>query len=308
MPNFSKQNKTSSPGQLLRQAVADESPLQVVGATCAQHALLAQRAGFRAVYLSGGGVAAGSLGMPDLGINTLDDVLTDVRRITDVCPLPLLVDVDTGFGPSAFNIARTVQSLVKFGAAGMHIEDQVGAKRCGHRPGKEIVGTAEMVDRIKAAVDARTDTSFVVMARTDALAVAGLDAAIERAVACVEAGADMIFPEAITELAMYRRFADAVKVPVLANITEFGATPLFTTAELRSAGVSLALYPLSAFRAMNKAAENVYGAIRRDGTQQAVLSHMQTRAELYDVIGYHAYEKRLDALFQHAKAGSSDVD
>ncbi|SCC92515.1 methylisocitrate lyase [Thiomonas sp. X19] len=301
MPSLSSNHKTTSPGQRLRQAVGEESPLQVVGATCAQHALLAQRAGFRAIYLSGGGVAAGSLGMPDLGINTLDDVLTDVRRITDVCALPLLVDVDTGFGPSAFNIARTVRSLIKFGAAGMHIEDQVGAKRCGHRPGKEIVSTSEMADRVKAAVDARTDDAFVVMARTDALAVAGLDAAIERAVACVEAGADMIFPEAMTELAMYRRFADAVKVPVLANITEFGATPLFTTGELRSAGVSLALYPLSAFRAMNKAAETVYGAIRRDGTQRAVVSQMQTRAELYDVIGYHAYEHRLDALFQQSK-------
>ena len=302
MPSLSSNHKTTSPGQRLRQAVGEESPLQVVGATCAQHALLAQRAGFRAIYLSGGGVAAGSLGMPDLGINTLDDVLTDVRRITDVCNLPLLVDVDTGFGPSAFNIARTVQSLIKFGAAGMHIEDQVGAKRCGHRPGKEIVSISEMADRVKAAVDARTDEAFVVMARTDALAVAGLDAAIERAVACVEAGADMIFPEAMTELAQYRRFADAVKVPVLANITEFGATPLFTTEALRSAGVSLALYPLSAFRAMNKAAETVYGAIRRDGTQQAVVNQMQTRAELYDVIGYHAYEHRLDALFQQAKS------
>lgn len=292
-----------SPGQRLRDAQREEQPLQVVGATCAQHALLAQRAGFRAIYLSGGGVAAGSLGMPDLGLNTLDDVLTDVRRITDVCDVPLLVDVDTGFGPSAFNIARTVRSLVKFGAAGMHIEDQVGAKRCGHRPNKEIVGTAEMVDRVKAAVDARTDEAFVVMARTDALAVEGLEAAIARAVACVEAGADMIFPEAITDLSMYRKFADAVKVPVLANITEFGATPLFTTDELRGAGVGLALYPLSAFRAMNKAAENVYAAIRRDGTQQSVVQTMQTRAELYDVIGYHDYEQRLDALFKQGKAG-----
>ncbi|NNM63361.1 MAG: methylisocitrate lyase [Burkholderiales bacterium] len=302
MPSLSSNPKTTSPGQRLRQAVGKECPLQVVGATCAQHALLAKRAGFHAIYLSGGGVAAGSLGMPDLGINTLDDVLIDVRRITDVCDLPLLVDVDTGFGPSAFNIARTVQSLIKFGAAGMHIEDQVGAKRCGHRPGKEIVSISEMADRVKAAVDARTDEAFVVMARTDALAVDGLDAAIERAVACVEAGADMIFPEAMTELVQYRRFADAVKVPVLANITEFGATPLFTTDALRSAGVSLALYPLSAFRAMNKAAETVYGAIRRDGTQQAVVNQMQTRAELYEVIGYHAYEHRLDALFQQAKS------
>ena len=292
----------TTPGKRLRDAQRQEQPLQVVGATCAQHALLAQRAGFRAIYLSGGGVAAGSLGMPDLGINTLDDVLTDVRRITDVCELPLLVDVDTGFGPSAFNIARTVKSLVKFGAAGMHIEDQVGAKRCGHRPGKEIVGTAEMVDRVKAAVDARADDSFVIMARTDALAVQGLDAAIERAMACVEAGADMIFPEAITELSMYRRIADVVKVPILANITEFGSTPLLTVDELRSAGVGLALYPLSAFRAMNKAAETVYGAIRKDGTQKNVIGLMQTRAELYDVIGYHDYERRLDALFQQGKA------
>ncbi len=292
----------TTPGKRLRDAQRQEQPLQVVGATCAQHALLAQRAGFRAIYLSGGGVAAGSLGMPDLGINTLDDVLTDVRRITDVCELPLLVDVDTGFGPSAFNIARTVKSLVKFGAAGMHIEDQVGAKRCGHRPGKEIVGTAEMVDRVKAAVDARADDSFVIMARTDALAVQGLDAAIERAMACVEAGADMIFPEAITDLSMYRRIADVVKVPILANITEFGSTPLLTVDELRSAGVGLALYPLSAFRAMNKAAETVYGAIRKDGTQKNVIGLMQTRAELYDVIGYHDYERRLDALFQQGKA------
>lgn len=289
-------------GQRFREAQRQERPLQVVGAINAQHALLAKRAGFRAIYLSGGGVAAGSLGMPDLGINTLDDVLTDVRRITDVCDLPLLVDADTGLGPSAFNIARTVKSLIKFGAAAMHIEDQVGAKRCGHRPGKEIVSTAEMVDRIKAAVDARTDAGFVVMARTDALAVEGLEAAIERAVACVEAGADMIFPEAMTELAMYRRFADAVKVPVLANITEFGATPLFTTDELQSAGVGLALYPLSAFRAMNRAAETVYGAIRKDGTQKNVINTMQTRAELYDVIGYHDYERRLDALFEQERA------
>nr|WP_288120366.1 methylisocitrate lyase [Thiomonas sp.] len=289
-------------GQRFREAQQQERPLQVAGAINAQHALLAKRAGFRAIYLSGGGVAAGSLGMPDLGINTLDDVLTDVRRITDVCDLPLLVDADTGLGPSAFNIARTVKSLIKFGAAAMHIEDQVGAKRCGHRPGKEIVSTAEMVDRIKAAVDARTDAGFVVMARTDALAVEGLEAAIERAVACVEAGADMIFPEAMTELTMYRRFADAVKVPVLANITEFGATPLFTTHELQSAGVGLALYPLSAFRAMNKAAETVYGAIRKEGTQKGVIDIMQTRAELYDVIGYHDYERRLDALFAQERA------
>ena len=271
--------------------------MQVPGAICAYHAILAENSGFKAVYLSGGGVAAGSLGVPDLGISTLDDVLTDVRRITDVCSLPLLVDVDTGFGASAFNVARTVKSLIKFGAAAMHIEDQVGAKRCGHRPNKELVTTQEMVDRIKAAVDARTDRDFVVMARTDALAVEGIDAAIDRARACAEAGADMIFPEAMTELAMYRRFVDAVKVPVLANITEFGATPLFTIDELRSAGVAIALYPLSAFRAMNKAALNVYRTLRREGTQRAAVESMQTRAELYEFLGYHAYEAKLDALF-----------
>lgn len=290
-----------SAGAAFRQSVNEESPLQVVGAINANHALLAKRAGFKAIYLSGGGVAAGSLGLPDLGISNLDDVLTDVRRITDVCDLPLLVDVDTGFGSSAFNVARTVKSMIKFGAAAMHIEDQVGAKRCGHRPGKEIVSKQEMVDRIKAAVDARTDENFVIMARTDALAVEGLDAAIERALACVEAGADMIFPEAMTELAMYKQFANAVKVPVLANITEFGSTPLFTTDELKSADVSLVLYPLSAFRAMNKAAENVYTAIRRDGTQQNVVDTMQTRAELYERINYHAFEQHLDALFAQQK-------
>ncbi|HEX4872324.1 MAG TPA: methylisocitrate lyase [Nevskiaceae bacterium] len=294
-------SSSSSPGRAFRDAVASERPLQVPGAINANHALLAQRAGFKAIYLSGGGVAAGSLGLPDLGISGLEDVLIDVRRITDVCSLPLLVDVDTGFGPSAFNVARTVRSLIKAGAAAMHIEDQVGAKRCGHRPGKEIVSQAEMVDRIKAAVDARSDAQFVIMARTDALAVEGLERAIERAVACVEAGADMIFPEAMTSLAMYRQFADAVKVPVLANITEFGSTPLFTVEELREAGAGLVLYPLSAFRAMNKAAETVYGTIRRDGTQQAVVPTMQTRMELYDVIGYHAYERKLDALFAAAK-------
>ncbi|MGC8806369.1 MAG: methylisocitrate lyase [Thiomonas sp.] len=286
-----------SAGERFRLALSQESPLQIVGAINANHALLAQHAGFRAIYLSGGGVAAGSLGLPDLGINTLDDVLTDVRRITDVCDLPLLVDVDTGFGPSAFNIARTVKSLIKFGAAAMHIEDQVGAKRCGHRPGKEIVSSAEMVDRIKAAVDARTDPSFFIIARTDAIAVEGLDAAIDRARACAEAGADAIFAEAALDLDTYRRFGAAVGVPLLANITEFGATPLFTVDELRSAGVAMALYPLSAFRAMNKAAQTVYQTIRRDGTQQAVLPLMQTRAELYESIGYHAYEQRLDALF-----------
>jgi methylisocitrate lyase len=291
----------ATPGRRFRQALAEEHPLQVPGAINANHALLAQRAGFRAIYLSGGGVAAGSLGLPDLGITGLEDVLIDVRRITDVCELPLLVDVDTGFGPSAFNVARTVKSLIKAGAAALHIEDQVGAKRCGHRPNKEIVSRGEMVDRIKSAVDARSDPDFVIMARTDALAVEGLDQAIERAVACVEAGADMIFPEAITSLRMYEQFAAAVKVPVLANITEFGATPLFTVDELRGAGVSLVLYPLSAFRAMNKAAENVYAALRRDGTQQAVVDSMQTRMELYDAIGYHAYEQKLDALFAQKK-------
>ncbi len=290
-----------SPGARFRRAFAEEKPLQVVGAINANHALLAKRAGFKAIYLSGGGVAAGSLGLPDLGISTLDDVLTDVRRITDVCDLPLLVDVDTGFGPSAFNVGRTVKSLIKFGAGALHIEDQVGAKRCGHRPNKEIVSKEEMVDRIKAAVDARTDENFVIMARTDALAVEGLDKAIERAVACVEAGADMIFPEAMTELAMYKKFAAAVKVPVLANITEFGSTPLFTTEELRGADVGLVLYPLSAFRAMNKAADNVYKALRRDGTQKNVVDTMQTRMELYDVISYHAYEQKLDGLFASAK-------
>ncbi|HET7032023.1 MAG TPA: methylisocitrate lyase [Casimicrobiaceae bacterium] len=287
----------ASAGARFRAALAAEKPLQVPGAICAYHALLAERSGFKALYLSGGGVAAGSLAMPDLGISNLDDVLTDVRRITDVSALPLLVDVDTGFGASAFNIARTVRSLIKFGAAAMHLEDQVGAKRCGHRPGKELVSMNEMVDRVKAAVDARTDRDFVIMARTDALAVEGLTSAIERARAYVEAGADMIFPEAITELAMYKRFAEEVGVPVLANITEFGQTPLFTVSELASADVAIALYPLSAFRAMNKAALNVYQTLRRDGTQKAVVDTMQTRAELYDYLGYHAYEQKLDALY-----------
>ncbi|MCT8164291.1 MULTISPECIES: methylisocitrate lyase [unclassified Pseudomonas] len=291
----------STPGQRFRDAVAAEHPLQVVGTINANHALLAKRAGFKAIYLSGGGVAAGSLGLPDLGITGLDDVLTDVRRITDVCDLPLLVDVDTGFGASAFNVARTVKSMIKFGAAAIHIEDQVGAKRCGHRPNKEIVTQQEMVDRIKAAVDARSDDSFVIMARTDALAVEGLNAALDRAAACIEAGADMIFPEAITELSMYKTFAERVGAPILANITEFGATPLYTTEELASADVSLALYPLSAFRAMNKAAENVYTALRRDGTQKNVIDTMQTRMELYDAIGYHAFEQSLDALFAQKK-------
>jgi methylisocitrate lyase len=292
---------SASAGARFRAALAAERPLQVPGAICAYHAILAQRSGFRAIYLSGGGVAAGSLGLPDLGISNLDDVLTDVRRITDACTLPLLVDVDTGFGASAFNIARTVKSLIKFGAGAMHIEDQVGAKRCGHRPGKELVSQQEMVDRIKAAVDARTDPQFVIMARTDALAVEGLDAAIERAAACVAAGADMIFPEAITELAMYRKFADAVKVPILANLTEFGRTPLFTVDEIASAGVAIALYPLSAFRAMNQAALNVYRTLRRDGTQKSAVPTMQTRDDLYDYLGYHDYEQKLDRLFAQRK-------
>src|SRR5437588_1609838 len=287
----------SSPGAKFRAALAAEKPLQVPGAICAYHAILAEKSGYLAIYLSGGGVAAGSLGVPDLGISGLDDVLTDLRLITDASPLPLLVDVDTGFGASAFNIARTVKSLIKFDAAAMHIEDQVGAKRCGHRPNKELVTKDEMVDRIKAAVDARTDPDFVIMARADALSVEGLDAAIDRASAYVEAGADMIFPEAMTELSMYSRFVDATKVPVLANITEFGSTPLFTVDELKSAGVAIALYPLSAFRAMNKAALEVYTSLRRTGTQQSVLDTMQTRAELYDYLGYHAYEAKLDALF-----------
>ncbi|MGP2664729.1 methylisocitrate lyase [Serratia nevei] len=286
-----------SPGLAFRQALSKEKPLQIAGAINANHALLAQRAGFQAIYLSGGGVAAGSLGLPDLGISTLDDVLTDIRRITDVCPLPLLVDVDSGFGASAFNVARTVRSVSKAGAAALHIEDQVGAKRCGHRPNKVIVSTEEMVDRIKAAVDARSDPDFVIMARTDALAVEGLEAAIERAQAYVAAGADMLFPEAITELSMYRRFAEATQVPILANITEFGATPLFTTDELRSAQVDMALYPLSAFRAMNRAAERVYRALREEGTQKSVIDTMQTRNELYESINYYLFEEKLDALF-----------
>ena len=292
----------SSAGASFRAALAAERPLQVPGAICAYHAILAERSGFKAIYLSGGGVAAGSLGLPDLGISNLDDVLTDVRRITDVSALPLLVDVDTGFGASAFNIARTVKSLIKFGAGAMHIEDQVGAKRCGHRPGKAIVSADEMVDRVKAAVDARVDASFGIMARTDALAVEGLQSALDRAQACVAAGADMVFPEAITDLPMYRAFVDAVRVPVLANITEFGATPLFTVDELRSAGIAIALYPLSAFRAMNQAALNVYRHLRADGTQRVVVDTMQTRAELYEYLGYHAYEHKLDELFA-AKAG-----
>jgi methylisocitrate lyase len=286
-----------SAGKKFREALRQEKPLQIVGTINAHHALMAQRVGYRAIYLSGGGVAAGSLGMPDLGISNLDDVLIDIRRITDVCDLPLLVDVDTGFGASAFNVARTTRSLIKAGAAAMHMEDQVGAKRCGHRPGKELVTTEEMADRIKSAVDARTDPGFVIMARTDALANEGLDAAIARAVAYVKAGADMIFPEAITDLPMYRKFADAVKVPILANITEFGKSPLFTVDELRSANVAMVLYPLTAFRAMNKAALKVYENLRKTGSQKNSIGEMQTREELYDIINYHSYEKKLDELF-----------
>lgn len=291
----------TTPGARFRAALKAEAPLQVIGAINANHALLAKRAGYRAIYLSGGGVAAGSLGLPDLGINTLDDVLIDVRRITDVCDLPLLVDIDTGFGPSAFNIARTVKSLIKAGAAACHIEDQVGAKRCGHRPGKEIVTTDEMVDRVKAAADAKTDKDFFLIARTDAIQVHGVDAAIERAIACVEAGADGIFAEAAYDLDTYSRFVKAVKVPVLANITEFGKTPLFSVEDLRPTGVGMVLYPLSAFRAMNKAAEAVYTAIRRDGHQRNVVDLMQTRDELYDRIDYHSFEQHLDALFAAKK-------
>ena len=291
-----------SAGKRFREALSQEKPLQIVGTINANHALMAKRVGYRAVYLSGGGVAAGSLGMPDLGISNLDDVLTDIRRITDVCDLPLLVDVDTGFGASAFNVSRTTRSLIKFGAAAMHIEDQVGAKRCGHRPGKELVSREEMADRIKAAVDARTDAGFVIMARTDALANEGLDKALERARAYVEAGADMIFPEAITDLPMYRRFAEAVKVPILANITEFGKSPLFSVDELRAAGVGMVLYPLSAFRAMNKAALRVYQEIKQQGTQKGVLADMQTREELYEIINYHSYEKKLDELFSRGRS------
>jgi methylisocitrate lyase len=286
----------TSAGAAFRQALAQESPLQIVGTINANHALLAKRAGYRAIYLSGGGVAAGSMGIPDLGIATLDDVLTDVRRITNVCDTPLLVDADTGFGASAFNIARTVKDLIKAGAAAMHIEDQVGAKRCGHRPNKEVVSTAEMVDRIKAAVDARTDENFAIMARTDAIAIEGIDAAIERVHAYIEAGADLVFPEAIRTLEDYKKFSGAVAKPILANITEFGMTPLFNRDELAAHGVGMILYPLSAFRAMNKAAENVYEAIRRDGTQSGVIDTMQTREELYERIDYYKYEQALDNL------------
>jgi methylisocitrate lyase len=286
-----------TPGRRFREALKEEKPLQVIGTICAYHALMAKRVGYRAIYLSGGGVAAGSLGVPDLGISNLDDVLIDIRRITDVCDLPLLVDVDTGFGASAFNVARTTRAIAKAGAAAMHIEDQVGAKRCGHRPGKELVSREEMCDRVKAAVDARGDDSFVIMARTDALAGEGLESALERAKAYVDAGADMLFPEAIPSIEMYRRFADAVKVPILANITEFGKTPLFTVDELRSADIAIALYPLSAFRAMNKAALAVYETLRKTRTQKDMLPQMQTRDELYEFLDYHSYEQKLDELF-----------
>jgi methylisocitrate lyase len=290
-----------NPGAKFRQALKHEKPLQVVGAINAYHAILARASGYRAIYISGGGVAAGSLGVPDLGISNLDDVLTDVRRITDACDLPLMVDVDTGFGASAFNVARTVKSMIKFGAAAMHIEDQVGAKRCGHRPGKELVSKEEMADRIKAAVDAKTDPDFFVIARTDALASEGFDRMLERARACVEAGADGLFPEAITDLEMYAKVCKAVKVPVLANITEFGKTPLFELEELRGAGIAIALYPLSAFRAANLAALRVYEDLRAHGTQQASVPAMQTREDLYKYLGYHDYERKLDALFAKGK-------
>ena len=292
----------TSAGEKFRTALKSESPLQIIGTINANHALLAKRAGYRAIYLSGGGVAVGSLGVPDLGISTLEDVLVDVRRITAVCDLPLLVDIDTGFGPSAFNIQRTIRSLIDAGAAAAHMEDQIGAKRCGHRPNKEVVSTTEMVDRIKAAVIARESDSFYLIARTDAVAVEGLDSAITRAKAYVDAGADAIFAEAIRTLEVYKRFTAEIKVPVLANITEFGLTPLFTLDELKGAGIAMALYPLSAFRAMNKAAERVYEVIRKEGTQKSVLGEMQTREELYDRINYYEYEKSLDK-FQAEKRG-----
>ena len=290
-----------TPGAKFRQALKEEKPLQVVGAINAYHAILAKASGYKAIYISGGGVAAGSLGVPDLGISGLDDVLTDVRRITDACDLPLMVDVDTGFGASAFNVARTVKSMIKFGAAAMHIEDQVGAKRCGHRPGKELVTKEEMVDRVKAAVDARTDRDFFIIARTDALASEGFERMLDRAHAFVDAGADGIVPEAITDLDMYKKVCDTLKVPVLANITEFGQTPLFTVQQLRSAGIAIALYPLSAFRAANLAALNVYETLRAQGTQEASVPNMQTRDDLYKFLGYHDYERKLDALFAKSK-------
>lgn len=293
-------SQTPSAGGRLRRAVTAEKPLQVVGVINGYAARLAERAGFRALYLSGAGVAAASLGMPDLAITTLDDVLTDVRRIAESSDLPLLVDVDTGWG-GAFNIARTVKSLIRFGASGLHIEDQVATKRCGHRPNKVIVSKAEMVDRIKAAIDARTDSDFVIMARTDALAVEGVEPAIDRLSACVEAGADMVFPEAVPDLATYKKIAGGTKVPVLANVTEFGLSPLYTVQELKGADVSLVLYPLSAFRAMSAAAIKVYHALRTEGTQKSVVDLMQTRADLYEVLGYHAYEEKLDRLFAAIK-------
>ncbi|MEQ1883137.1 MAG: methylisocitrate lyase [Burkholderiales bacterium] len=287
-------------GTKFRSAIAAEKPLQVIGAINAYTARMAEATGYQALYLSGGGLAANSLGMPDLGISSLEDVLTDVSRITEVTTLPLLVDIDTGWG-SAFNIARTIRSMIKAGAGAVHMEDQVGAKRCGHRPGKEVVSKEEMVDRVKAAVDARTDANFVIMARTDALAVEGLNAAMDRACAYVEAGADMIFPEAMTELPMYRQFKNAVKVPILANITEFGQTPLFTTSELGSVGVDIVLYCCSAYRAMNAAALKVYQTIRAEGTQKNLIPMMQTRADLYKYLGYHEYEIKLDELFAKEK-------
>lgn len=296
----------NTPGARFTKAVKEESPLQIIGTINANHALLAKRAGYKAIYLSGGGVAAGSLGIPDLGITTLEDVLVDARRITDVCDVPLLVDIDTGFGSSAFNIARTIKALEKAGAAAVHIEDQVSAKRCGHRPNKEIVSKSEMVDRIKAAVDARTDSSFVIMARTDSFDKEGLDGVLDRAHAYIEAGADAIFPEAVQTLAIYGEITRDIKVPVLANITEFGKTPLFKTSELASVGVKMVLYPLSAFRAMNKAAENVYEVIRKEGTQQSVISSMQTREELYERIDYFRYEKELDQLLGKQKSNDDE--
>lgn len=289
-----------TPGLLFKKAIEAERPLQVIGAINAYHAKLAEKTGYKAIYLSGSGVAAGSLGLPDLGISTLEDVLIDIRRITDSSSLPLLVDVDTGFG-GAFNIARTIRSVEKSGAAAVHIEDQIQAKRCGHRPNKLIVSQNEMVDRIKSAVDAKSDKNFVIMARTDALAVEGLQSAIDRACACVEAGADMIFPEAINDLDTYKKFTKAVDVPVLANITEFGATPLFSLDELNSVGIAIALYPLSAFRAMNKAALNIYKGLREEGTQKNLVEQMQTREELYEFLDYHEYEKKLDQLFKKEK-------
>ena len=296
----------NTPGARFTKAVKEESPLQIIGTINANHALLAKRAGYKAIYLSGGGVAAGSLGIPDLGITTLEDVLVDARRITDVCDVPLLVDIDTGFGSSAFNIARTIKALEKAGVAAVHIEDQVSAKRCGHRPNKEIVSKFEMVDRIKAAVDARTDSSFVIMARTDSFDKEGLDGVLDRAHAYIEAGADAIFPEAVQTLAIYEKITRDIRVPVLANITEFGKTPLFKTSELASVGVKMVLYPLSAFRAMNKAAENVYEVIRKEGTQQSVISSMQTREELYERIDYFRYEKELDQLLGKQKSNDDE--